>query len=410
MRTLYLFTNAFPYGDWEPYLETEVQFYNQFDKVYIFSLQIRPEQISHIRSVPGNCTVVPIRKAAGYMYLLYAFRALFDKNIYKEMRKLIRQKRLSLKTLKSLFIFVSRSYYERDKIYKALEGKVDSQSIFYSYRFEYQPYLAYLLMKKCKQSLNIVSRAHGSDLYEERRKESYIPLRNILLTHLSKVYPCSNHGKEYLQSRFPEYAGKIDTSYLGTKEHGINRLINTDYIDLVSCSKMVPVKQIHLLVKALSLLADYPIRWTHFGDGPCMNEIQELSRKMLGGKIEYRLRGNLANERLLEEYKKQNFFALINVSSSEGLPVSIMEATSFGIPVIATDVGGTAEIVEDGVNGFLLPDNCSPKDIADTVQRLIALSSSDYLRMRDNARKIWSERFCDENNYRIFINELIEQI
>ncbi|MFR4320263.1 MAG: glycosyltransferase [Blautia massiliensis (ex Durand et al. 2017)] len=44
----------------------------------------------------------------------------------------------------------------------------------------------------------------------------------------------------------------------------------------------------------------------------------------------------------------------MNVSSSEGIPVSIMEATSFGIPGIATDAGGTKEIIRDKENGVLL--------------------------------------------------------
>ena len=39
MKTLYLLTNSFPYGDWEPYLETEIKYYDNFDEVYIFALQ-----------------------------------------------------------------------------------------------------------------------------------------------------------------------------------------------------------------------------------------------------------------------------------------------------------------------------------------------------------------------------------
>lgn len=40
MKILCLFTNEFPYGNWEPYLETEIKFYNDFDKVYIFSCNL----------------------------------------------------------------------------------------------------------------------------------------------------------------------------------------------------------------------------------------------------------------------------------------------------------------------------------------------------------------------------------
>lgn len=43
MKRLCLFTNEFPYGSWEAYLETEVKYYDKFDDVLIFSLQLRRE-------------------------------------------------------------------------------------------------------------------------------------------------------------------------------------------------------------------------------------------------------------------------------------------------------------------------------------------------------------------------------
>ena len=57
----------------------------------------------------------------------------------------------------------------------------------------------------------------------------------------------------------------------------------------------------------------------------------------------------------------------INVSSTEGIPVSIMEAMSFGIPVIATAVGGTPEIVNNE-NGYLLSKDPSAKELAEVIQ------------------------------------------
>ena len=49
-----------------------------------------------------------------------------------------------------------------------------------------------------------------------------------------------------------------------------------------------------------------------------------------------------------------DFDLFVNMSLSEGIPVSIMEAISFGIPIIATNVGGNAEIVNDET-GVLIP-------------------------------------------------------
>ena len=64
--------------------------------------------------------------------------------------------------------------------------------------------------------------------------------------------------------------------------------------------------------------------------------------------------GHYPNEELLRYYGSNHVDLFINTSSTEGVPVSIMEAQSFGIPVIATDTGGVKEVVTEGT-GSLLP-------------------------------------------------------
>lgn len=68
----------------------------------------------------------------------------------------------------------------------------------------------------------------------------------------------------------------------------------------------------------------------------------------------------------------------INVSSSEGLPVSIMEACSFGIPIIATNVGGTAEIVQAGVNGILLKEQFETEVLKQAILRFAGMERQEY--------------------------------
>ena len=60
--------------------------------------------------------------------------------------------------------------------------------------------------------------------------------------------------------------------------------------------------------------------------------------------VRVELRGRLPNAELLAEYGRRHFDLFVNVSSREGLPISIMEACGCGIPVLATDVGGVAEM------------------------------------------------------------------
>ena len=83
------------------------------------------------------------------------------------------------------------------------------------------------------------------------------------------------------------------------------------------------------------------------------DELKQSAERSLHS-TEFHLMGNTANSEVMRRYGKMNVDVFVNVSENEGLPISIMEATSFGMPVIATDVGGTSEIVKNGENGFLI--------------------------------------------------------
>ena len=99
------------------------------------------------------------------------------------------------------------------------------------------------------------------------------------------------------------------------------------------------------------------IEWLHFGDGILRNELEETRLYKTGicqTGITYRFMGHYPNEELLKFYTANKVDLFINTSSTEGMPVSIMEAQSFGIPVIATDTGGVKEVVTEGT-GSLLP-------------------------------------------------------
>lgn len=75
----------------------------------------------------------------------------------------------------------------------------------------------------------------------------------------------------------------------------------------------------------------------------------------------------------------------ILTSISEGFPFTVIESMSSGIPVVATDVGGVSEALEDGVSGYI----CKPKDYKGIANRVVALLTDDKLRsyMSINARK-----------------------
>ena len=146
----------------------------------------------------------------------------------------------------------------------------------------------------------------------------------------------------------------------------------------------------------------FDFTWTHIGNGPLKNELEHLASTLIPGKFGFM--GTLKNEQVLDYLARVPVDVFINVSKSEGIPVSIMEAMSFGIPCIATAVGGTPEIVNDD-NGFLLPTAPTLDDISKAI--------ADYYNINIKQTKeslayhTWNDKYCAEKNYKNFINQIL---
>ena len=116
--------------------------------------------------------------------------------------------------------------------------------------------------------------------------------------------------------------------------------------------------------------------------------------------------GYFKNEKVLEFYETNPVDLFISVSSSEGIPVSIMEAVSRGIPSVATNVGGTSELITPELGGsWLLPPKVSPEDIANLLT--LIKRQEWHITERDKAFYLWENRFDATKNYSIFAKWLI---
>ena len=109
-----------------------------------------------------------------------------------------------------------------------------------------------------------------------------------------------------------------------------------------------------LLIEAAARLRDRGLDFelVIVGDGPMREEIERLIDQFdLQGRV--RITGYLSNQGVLQEIL--NARALVLPSFAEGLPVVIMEAMALGRPVISTHIAGIPELLEPGVNGWLVP-------------------------------------------------------
>ena len=78
--------------------------------------------------------------------------------------------------------------------------------------------------------------------------------------------------------------------------------------------------------------------------------------------------GDLQEKDVFRTYLAGSINLFVSVSETEGLPVSIMEAISFGIPVMATDVGGCREIA-NAHTGVLISKDFDVKSVAEEITR-----------------------------------------
>ncbi|HEX3038034.1 MAG TPA: glycosyltransferase [Oscillospiraceae bacterium] len=409
---LVLLTKTYPFGTGEEFIENEMPILAQkFSKIILIATSVS-DPSKRTRPTPKNVNVhgilrstvrrsLPMHAISVAPFCGYGgYANEIEKN---EVRHSVKRK-----LFLTGFLAQGTSIYQRvSKILVQYELSPFSSLTFYSYWFYDTAFAAVKLKKKFGGVA--VSRAHGYDLYTNRNSLNYLPLRSYLLQNLDCVRPCSKQGVDYLTKLYPAYQEKILCSYLGTKDHGISPSSEDDTVRFVSCAFVCPVKRLNLLASAFALLKECPkkIRWTHFGNGDGLEELKQYAQDHLGF-MEYDFPGFIKNEDLLEYYHTHSADWFLNVSSSEGLPVSIMEAASCGIPAIATNVGGTSELVINGKTGFLLSADLTPEALAEKLSEVMELPKEEAGRMRTETRKTWETTFQADKNYENFIEDIKE--
>lgn len=400
-----MLTKFYPFGSGEAFIENEIDIVSKkFDKVIIVACDINKE-IVECRKLPQNVETIRINSESKFKSVPGIIKNFISPN--KELKEEIKY---CVNIGQKLFA----CYFETksEMIYKTLKEKLNIEELkcenitIYSYWLFATARVGIYLAEDLKKAVKYTfTRAHRYDLYADRNALNYLPMRNLLLSYYDVIGPCSDNGTKYLVNLFPQHKEKIKTAFLGTFDYGLNKTNEDGVFRILSCSRIEKVKRLERIIDALYLLDNkgYQIEWTHIGGGSLEEKIKSMANIKLKN-IRCIFTGNMNNSDVIGFYKENSVNLFVNVSSSEGLPVSIMEAISFGIPVIATDVGGTNEIVFDGKNGFLIPSDFCSKEMADKIE-LFLLNKIDIEGMRSMNRKIWEENFQAEKNYRkIFDN------
>ena len=391
---LCLFTRNYPFGKSESFIANEIKILSQkFENIFIFPLLISGEK----RKIPDNVDVIFLNEDYQRKIVLKSdFRLIlcvFFKEIFRKPTLKNNPKEIFSYLLRMIF----KSYQLNDWILK----QNNSNAIFYSYWLDDWATILSVLKQK-KIITNFVSRAHGFDLYDYRIKSKKIKYRKFQLETVKNIFTVSKDGEAYLKQTFPKYSKKVLQSYLGTKDFGLSLYKPSKTLKILTISNVYPLKRIHLLIEALQFV-NIKVEWTHFGDGILIEEIKEIANRLPKNIICY-FKGQKSNYILLNYIKNHHFDVFINLSKFEGLPVSIIEAISFGIPVFATDSGGTKEVVNYNT-GKLFKNNFKIEDLSVSLNNFLQSEYSQFT-FREGVREFWLKNFDAKKNYEDFIVEL----
>lgn len=152
--------------------------------------------------------------------------------------------------------------------------------------------------------------------------------------------------------------------------------------------RLVPAKAPEVFLRALARAAARvpALRGLVVGDGPSRAEAEAEARRL--GLAERVVFAGLRKD--VPELLR-GLDALVFSSLREGLSMAMLEAMAAGVPVVATEVGGTPELVRHGVEGLLVPPG-RPEELADAVVSLLE-DASAAARLREAARRRVEERF-----------------
>lgn len=337
--------------------------------------------------------VLPERKIS---YFLPKILKICSSDALHEIISCIKNKKFSMIYLKwvATYLLLARELIETMENLKIVN---DNEWILLSLWFSASAY-AVCKAKEKHPGVRIASLAHSYEVDS---------IKTPFLEYLFKAYCHKNLdyisfiSKEVMTNYINNFAKphnwRIDNcgiDYLGLDKPAteLNKNIKDNVIRLVSCSHCVKVKRIDYIINALKEIDEsYSIIWTHIGGGVEFESLSSEAQSIKKRNIVVNFLGNLDNSKVHSFFLNEPIDVFINVSESEGLPVTLMEAASYGIPLIATDVGGNREIVNDN-NGKLISSNPTYSEIADAIIQ-VGIESKNIPELRISAYNSYAQKF-----------------
>jgi len=231
--------------------------------------------------------------------------------------------------------------------------------------------LLFLVGKLLFKKIKLIHVAHNE--FSSLKRVSFFPKNIIAVSQGVK----KNHEKYFNLKNIKVIYNGVNNP----KERNSKKLLKQT-IKILLPGRVTDVKQQVEIVNNLKGKIPKQIKILFAGDGPKLY----LLKKEIGNNKSFQVLGYVPNMNIL--YKEVDFVLLFSIK--EGLPLSLIEAQSFGVPIICNDVGGNLEILQNKKNGYLVS---SFESLNETFQELLHLSQDNYNELKINSSKTFIEKF-----------------
>ena len=249
---------------------------------------------------------------------------------------------------------------------------------------------------------HLVLTFHGSEILKFAESPIRRALAGRLIRHASRISTLTNYTQELLLTHFPEAADKIFLTPGALRSDFVvvppKSAAPKNKIIVLTVGRLHPRKGQLFTLQALQLLPPVDRArieyWIVGGQSKGRYEQSIRSAAAATPDLAVRFLGNIPDAELTTIYDRADIFAMTSINhgrSIEGFGLVYLEAAAHGLPVVAHDVGGVSEAVQDGITGLLVPPH-RPAQLAAAFEKLI---HDPVLRHRLGAAgRDWAGRNC----------------
>ena len=250
------------------------------------------------------------------------------------------------------------------------------------------------------------SKAKISESFDEFQVKNYgfsislqKKVRSFSIKKSDIVVTPSQHLKNFIQNLGFKNKIEIINNGVFIPEENTNIFTN-DQINITIVSRLVSHKNIKKIIRAISDLNDPLIYLNIIGDGPELNQLQRISLES-NNKDNIIFHGKLNRDDINHIFLKSDIY--IQASNYEGLPHSLLEAMSYGIPVLCTPVGECKEILGNEDRGYILDLPVSKNNIKSKISEIIG-EKNIANKKGERGKDFINEKYNLTNSFNLYKN------